>query len=105
MESEFESRLLTALGRGERGAYGLFGKHGDFPESIWLPESHEGQALVELGQEIDQLRADLGIGGFALFATFMTYRARKDSNTPGDPKLAADFLRQIRNSNPPVNET
>jgi len=97
MEGEFEARLREALKRSKQGAVGLFGHHDHFsePERRWLPESTEGMALVELGREINELRADLGLGDFALFAKFLEYRSRKGSNVPGDQKLAALFFQTL----------
>jgi hypothetical protein len=87
-ETHFEEELVSALRACAAGHWGVFGRNGEH----W----DDGGALIALGDEISELRKQLGYTeGFELYDRFVTYRRRRGSNDPGEPKLAQAFLVEI----------
>jgi|SRR5580704_1334350 hypothetical protein len=87
-ETRFEEELVSALRACAAGHWGVFGRNGEG----W----DEGGALIALGDEISELRKQLGhTEGFELYDRFAAYRRRRGSNDPGEPKLAQAFLAEI----------
>jgi len=52
--------------------------------------------LLEQGDEIMRLRGKLGVEEeFPPFQRYLFYRKLRSSNTPGEPKLALQFLTEL----------
>ena len=51
--------------------------------------------LIELGEQIDAMRAALGLEPFALLAEFQASRGPVPSNAPGEPKQAKAWLERL----------
>ena len=61
----------------------------------WLT-SKAFERLLEVGDEIERLRRELGYTEtFPLFKKYLEYRQMRGSNAPGEPKLAVQFLEEI----------
>ena len=89
----FEELLVTALRDTAQGAAGLFGHKPDkFTRKAWDPRIAE---LTNLGAEIDQMRATLGIEPWPLFAEFLASRGPVASTAPGEPKQAKAWLERL----------
>ena len=69
------------------------------PEHRFLQERLESkvaESLIAQGEEIVRLRRDLGCtDGFPLFERYLEYRQMHSANTPGEPKLAEQFLQEL----------
>lgn len=94
LEAKFSAQLVDALRKSAAGRWGLFGP-GEalvYNPRTWVKEIN---ALRDLGGEIEALRAKLGHGSFPLNQRYLHFSKRRGPNDPGDPKLAAEFLREI----------
>lgn len=94
LEAEYELRLRDALTRCAAGEWGLFGVNDDLP-GMARYRSKMADELLELGEEIDGLRARGGLGVYAPHARFVAERAARGANLPGEPKRAAVFLADL----------
>jgi len=93
LEAEYRAALLDALRRVAAGSWGLFGHTKDRAmHAKWAPVVTD---LCDRGEEIDQLRSQLGIEPFALHAEFEASRGPVRSNAPGEPKQAKAWLEQL----------
>lgn len=93
LEVQFEELLAAALRDAARGSVGLFGHKPDkFTRKVWDPKIAE---LVEFGEQIDAMRATLGLEQFTLFAEFLTSRGPVASTAPGEPKQAKAWLERL----------
>ena len=93
IEVQFEELLITALRDAARGSVGLFGHKPDkFTRKAWDPRIAE---LSELGEQIDDMRATLGLDPFALHAEFLAARGPVASTAPGEPKQAKAWLERL----------
>jgi hypothetical protein len=101
IEGEFRELLLQALNRCASGEWGMFGQNdavlqAHSPALYARLKSRSADKLLELGQQISDLRTTLGIQeSFHLFARYLEYRDRRSSNALGEPKLAAQFLAEL----------
>jgi hypothetical protein len=92
-ETEFTGLLIAALRDTAAGSWGLFGHNSDkFTQKIWGPRVSE---LTDLGEQIDAMRATLGLEPYALFAEFLASRGPVASNAPGEPKQAKSWLTRL----------
>lgn len=101
LESEFNTLLVSELRTCANGRWGLFGQNDHVFDNV-APQlqnrlrSPAAQALIELGEEITRLRKELGHADeFEPYAKYLEYRSLRSSNAPGEPKLAAQFLREL----------
>ena len=59
-------------------------------------KSKVADALLDQGEEIVRLRRELGGSEvFPLYQRFLYFRQLRSSNTPGEPKLALQFLTEL----------
>lgn len=92
-EAEFTGLLIAALRETAQGSWGLFGHNSDkFARKVWDSKVTE---LTELGEQIDAMRATLGLEPFALFDEFQASRGPVASNAPGEPKQAKSWLSEL----------
>ncbi|MFM5895378.1 MAG: hypothetical protein ACKOQM_13220 [Novosphingobium sp.] len=92
-EIEFAALLIAALRETAQGSWGLFGHNSDkFARKVWDPKVTE---LTDLGEQIDAMRATLGLEPYALFAEFLASRGPVASNAPGEPKQAKSWLTRL----------
>ena len=92
-ELQFEELLVAALRDAARGSAGLFGHKPDkFTRKAWGPRIAE---LTELGEQIDNKRATLGLEPFALFTEFLAARGPVPSTAPGEPKQAKAWIERL----------
>jgi len=54
------------------------------------------EELLELGSKIERLRRHLGLEPFPLHDNLIRMRASHGSNTPGEPKLAQQWLNELQ---------
>ena len=83
------------------GAWGLFG-HNDAAISGLSAAMQkrlncsEIDELLKLGSSIEHLRSDLGHSeAFPLHERLLRMRSSRDANTPGEPKLAREWLAEM----------
>jgi hypothetical protein len=100
LELDFKHALIEALEQCCSGVWGLFGQSDNAIANLprRLRErlaSGDAAKLLELGDEIERLRAELGMPPHELYQRFLEYRRRRDANAPGEPKLARQMLDEI----------
>ncbi|MDQ6926997.1 MAG: hypothetical protein M3154_12290 [Candidatus Eremiobacteraeota bacterium] len=101
LEARFRERLVAALRTCAAGEWGLFGQNGRVdprtPVHIAARLIPAGvDALLRLGDEIDELRSSLGFADKnALFARLKAYRRLRPESAPGEPQLARQFLAEL----------
>jgi hypothetical protein len=89
LEEEFTENLIVALRKCASGEWGMF-SHNHFLGS------KEADPLVNQGEEIVRLLRQLGVEeDLPVFQRYLFYRRLRSSNTPGEPKLALEFLREL----------
>jgi hypothetical protein len=94
LELEYKDALIAALAETAAGAWGFFGHNKDkWTAKKWAPVVDN---LCDLGDEIDDMRARLGIAAFALHADFEASRGPVPPNAPGEPKQAAAWLARLQ---------
>ena len=93
LEADYGEALIAALRKTAGGAWGLFEHRQDRQarEKI-APVIAE---LCELGETIDDMRAQLGIAPFALHHDFLASRGPVASNAVGEPKQAQAWLERL----------
>lgn len=95
LESAYMATLEEALEECVAGRWGLFGQN----PAIDQLDAYRPVALDELNDlasEIDRRRAKLGHEPFPTHAQFQRLRGRQSENHPGEPKLAALMLAELR---------
>jgi hypothetical protein len=93
LEAEYEAVLLDALRKVASGSWGLFGHNQDrVTRAKWEPVVTD---LCDRGEEIDQMRASLGLQPFALHEDFEASRGPVASNAPGEPRQAKAWLERL----------
>ena len=77
----------------------MFGQNDAVIENDPLREmlkSTVAERLLEDGKAVERLRQELGFTEpFQPFKRFLEYRQMQGSNTPGEPKLAVQFLKEL----------
>lgn len=95
LEAEFEPLLLACLHECAAGRYGLFGQHDHIDPEHRYWNWPDALRAVEIAKEIQTLRAEFGDSN--CFADrLLYYRSLRHSNVPGEPKLAKEFLEEIK---------
>lgn len=93
LEAEYEAVLLDALRKVAAGSWGLFGHTKDRAmRAKWAPVVTD---LCDRGEEIDQLRDQLGLEPFALHGDFEASRGPVPPTAPGEPKQAKAWLERL----------
>ena len=94
MESEFDSLLLACLAECAKGRWGLFGQnlHLDPEDRYW--SWPEARRLRSLASEIQLESLDTG-QVHPLCEKSLSLCDLDGSNVPGEPRLAASFLKEI----------
>lgn len=93
MEAEYLEALVNALQKAAAGSWGLFGHNPDrHAVAKWAPIVEE---LCDMGQEIDEMRRDLGMEPFPLHQEFEDSRGPVPSTAPGEPKQAREWLKRL----------
>jgi hypothetical protein len=93
LEAEYEQVLLEALRKVAAGSWGLFDHNQDrATRAKWKPIVTD---LCDRGEEIDQMRDQLGLQPFALHAEFEASRGPVSTNAPGEPKQAKAWLERL----------
>ena len=101
LEAQFTETLIAALKDCASGRRGIFGQNDKSiacePPSLGeILKSKDAEFLLAQGEEIVRLRRDLGVEEeFPLLPRYLFYRQLRSSNTPGEPKLALEFLTEI----------
>jgi hypothetical protein len=99
LEEQVARNLVTALRDCAAGVWGMFGRNDAVIEKHPLREmlkSKMTERLLEEGETLERLRQKLGFTEpFQPFKRFLEHRRMQGSNTPGAPKLAARFLREL----------
>jgi hypothetical protein len=92
-EAAYAGALTAALRRTAAGSWGLFGHRKDRQaDAKFAPVIAE---LNELGEAIDGMRGQLGIGPFALHRDFLASRGPVASSAAGEPKQALAWLERL----------
>jgi hypothetical protein len=101
LEASYLDLLLSALQKCAKGRWGLFAHNeralsqlGAKARSRLLDPSIE--ELLELGSKIERLHRKFGLEPFALHERLLRMRSLQDSNSPGEPKLAQQWLDECR---------
>ncbi len=100
LEEEFTDHLVSALRDCAAGRWGMFGSYDGLIENEpnlgkWL-KSGIAERLIEDGDRINGLRQELGYAeNFPLFERYLEYRKKHSANSPGEPKLALQFLNEL----------
>ena len=93
LEAQYLNLLIDALQATAAGSWGLFAHKTDrWTIAKWREPVRN---LCDLGQEIDRMRASLGLERFGLHAEFEASRGPVSSNAPGEPKQAAKWLEKL----------
>lgn len=93
LEVEYQGLLLDALHKVAAGSWGLFGHNQDrWALAKWEPVVTD---LCGRGEEIDQMRAQLGLQPFPLHEEFEASRGPVAPNAPGEPKQAKAWLERL----------
>lgn len=93
LEADYREALVLALQQAAAGSWGLFGHTQDRTmRAKWAPTV---TALCDMGQDIDAMRATLGMEPFALHQQFEASRGPVPSTAPGEPKQAAAWLKRL----------
>lgn len=90
LESDYSAMLLAALRTTAAGQWGLFDHRQhriDRAKAAPLVEE-----LTDLGDAIDGMREQLGIGAYALHAEFLASRGPVPPSSVGEPKQAQAWL-------------
>jgi hypothetical protein len=93
LEAEYRAVLLEALRKVAAGSWGLFGHTQDRAmRAKWAPVVTD---LCDRGEEIDDLRDQLGLEPFALHDDFEASRGPVPPTAPGEPKQAKAWLERL----------
>jgi hypothetical protein len=101
LEQNFSTDLINALRACAAGKWVMFGQNDAALKSENRAlrdrlKSKVAESLIAQGEEIVRLRRELGYtDGFSLFERYLEYRQMRSANTPGEPKLAEQFLREL----------
>jgi hypothetical protein len=98
LESDFRPLLLSCLRECADGRWGLFGQN-DGPGMARYHEWQEAEKLKEIAIEIQKLRAEFDQPNLEV-DQFLQLCDLRDSNVPGEPKLAKKFLDEILTAPP-----
>jgi hypothetical protein len=102
LEGQFSADLVAALRDCAAGKWGMFGQNDAVIERQSSPlremlQSDIAARLIAAGEEIEELRRRIGmVEPFLLFKRYLEYRQMQSANSPGEPKLAAQFLAELK---------
>jgi len=101
LEASYRELLVSALQKCAMGQWGLFGHNERAARQLGAParsrlRDPSVEEILELGTEIERLRRKYGLESFALHDRLLTMRSTHDSDTPGEPKLAQQWLDELR---------
>jgi hypothetical protein len=94
MESEFLPLLVSCLQDCAGSRWGLFGQNDHLPDARWLSWP-EAEHVRELAQEIQAIRVETAESN-PVCDRFLVLCSVRGPNVPGEPKLAAAFLAEMR---------
>lgn len=101
LEDRFLNDLVAAVRECAAGKWGVFGQNDSVIERQPKPlretlRSYSAARLIEDGETIRRLRHELGYHEpFSPFERYLHYRQMRSANSPGEPKLAAQFLAEL----------
>ena len=101
LEASYRDLLLSTLRRCAKGQWGLFA-HNERALSQLGAQVRSRQRdpsveeLLELGSQIDRIHRRFCLESFALHESLLRMRSSRNSNTPGEPKLAQHWLDELR---------
>lgn len=98
VEAEYRAALIAALERTAAGKWGLFDHQQDRHARAAIRPTLEH--LAELGEEIDDARARLGLPLFALQQQFLAARGPVGPSAMGEPKQAQAWLERLAAEDP-----
>jgi hypothetical protein len=108
LEASYRELLLSALGKCAAGRGGLFARNelalrefSPLLRSRLLDPDGAVEELLDLGSKIERLRRRFGLEPFPLHERLLQMRSSHDSNTLGEPKLARNWLDDLRSSRGP----
>ena len=93
IEAAYRTALVAALRLTAAGRWGLFGHNQD--KSAQAKAAPLIGGLVELGDEIDGIRAQLSLEPFALHQQFLASRGPVKAHAVGEPKQAQAWLDRL----------
>ncbi|MGD9843869.1 MAG: hypothetical protein AB7O60_03415 [Variibacter sp.] len=95
LEAEYTSLLRDALRRCANGYWGLFAHN----KTLFGRSRDDWADLSDLATEVERLRQRLGYAdAFAPHERLLRMRGKRDSNTPGEPVLARQWLKELGSS-------
>ncbi|MFA6116958.1 MAG: hypothetical protein WC729_23360 [Sphingomonas sp.] len=97
IEAEYRAALIAALRLTAGGRWGLFGHTQD--KAARTKAAPLIDELIDLGDEIDELRAQLSIEPFALHQEFLAARGPVKAHAVGEPKQAQAWLDRLDAAN------
>lgn len=93
MEAEYEALLLAALRQTAAKRLLLFGHQQD--RTAMAKAAPVVAEITTLGEDIDELRAQLAIAPFALHQEFLASRGPVSAHAVGEPKQAQAWLDRL----------
>ena len=93
VEAEYRDTLIAALRVTAGGRWGLFDHQNDRTARTRTAPTLD--ALNDLAQDIDAMRATLGLEPFDLHRQFLAARGPVSSSAVGEPKQAAEWLERL----------
>jgi hypothetical protein len=99
LEEQFSTDLVAALRDCAAGKWGMFGQNDHLVSvSPMLASIYTATAekLTGQGREITKMRHELGyVEPFSPFERYLHYRELRSANSPGEPRLAVQFLAEL----------
>lgn len=93
LEVEYRAELIAALKVAAGGKWGLFDHKGDRTARTAVKPVID--SLAEIGEEIDELREQLGLEVFELQQRFLAARGPVGADAVGEPKQAKAWLDRL----------
>ncbi|WP_336972287.1 hypothetical protein [Sphingobium aromaticiconvertens] len=93
LESDYRAALIAALQATAAGAWGLFDHNKD--KAARAKIAPVVASLCDMAEDIDDMRAQLGLEPFALHQGFMAARGPVPSSAVGEPKQARAWLDRL----------
>lgn len=98
LETAYRAALIAALRITAAGRFGLFDHHQD--KDTRKRAAAVVDPIITLGEEIDEMRSQLGIEPFALHQEFLASRGRpKSPQAVGEAKQAQQWLSRLETDN------
>lgn len=95
LEREFQKLLIACLQECANGRWGLFGQNEHVDPDGRYSHWPQPKQLWEMAQEIREIRSEFGTSNW-LCERFVHFRSLRGSNVPGEPKLAAQLLEELK---------